>query len=189
MPPSHQQRPHFGLFRVWLGACTNVLCAALSSPRWCAALRWCYKLALALFNPWVVALLALVFYVMTILYAFYSGPVSFLPSIGGAENRPLRTLSALSIVTIHILLVSTFTASFDNLRRRLLINGLKYLDYLVLLGLPTTSDYLKLLFGPNKNRIKTKVWSILRILATYLPSLLNFLLTSKPPIFTRPPFL
>jgi hypothetical protein len=182
MPPGHYRRSHLGRFRLWLGARTHVLRNVLSGPCWRPALRRCYSLVLALFNPWLVALLALVFYVMTILYAFYSGAVSFLPTIGGAENRPLRTLSGLSIVTIHILLVSTFTASFDNLKRWLLADGLKYLNYLVLLGLPTASGYLKLLFGPNKNRIGTKVWSILRILAIALPSLLNFLLTSRPPI-------
>lgn len=76
----------------------------------------------------VVSPLALIFYVIKILYAFYPGPVSSFPRIGVTENRSFWTLSALSIMVIHILRISTFTTSFNNLRRWFLIKGYNYLD-------------------------------------------------------------
>jgi hypothetical protein len=126
-------------------------------------------------------MLALVFYILTILYALRSKAVSSVSIFGGSPNYPLRTLSGLSIFTTHILLAATIFQSFNSLRLwRIVGRGLAYHEDLALQGESSKKGLLALLFGCKTANWRARLWSTLRLVAMVLPSVLNFLLMSKP---------
>src|SRR2546423_3242143 len=122
---------------IWIEAPRYVLGAAVSRLHWRSAGQWCFKLLQSLCKPWMVALLALASFILTILYALYSKAISSDPVIGGSQNSAIRTLSAASILTTQIFLAATINASFDNLRRWLIVRS--RLGYLEDLAFQSTS--------------------------------------------------
>jgi 4-hydroxybenzoate polyprenyltransferase len=132
-------------------------------------------------GAWAVPLLALVFYILTILYALRSKAVSSVSIFGSSPNYPLRTLSGLSISTTHILLAAMIFQSFNSLRLwKIVRRGLAYHEDLALQGESSKKGLLTLLFGCKTANWRARLWSILRLIAMVLPSVLNFLLMSKP---------
>jgi hypothetical protein len=180
MASTHSRHPRIEGCCKWIKAPRYVLDASGSRLDWRSAGKRCFKLLEFLFKPWMVALLALASFILTILYALYSKAISSDPVIGGSQNSAIRTLSAASILTTHNFLAATINASFDNLRGWLIVR--RPLGYLEDLAFQSTSktDFLKLIFGRNRKQIRPRVWSALRLVATVLPSLLNFLLMSTP---------
>jgi hypothetical protein len=133
-------------------------------------------------GTWAVPVLAVVFYILTILFALRSDAVSYVSVLGGSPNYPLRTLSALSILTTHILLAATIFQSFNSLRLwKIVRGGVAYHEDLALQGVTSKSALLRLVFSCNTANWRARVWSILRLVAMILPSILNFLLMSKSP--------
>jgi hypothetical protein len=132
-------------------------------------------------GTWGIPVLALAFYILTILFSRRSEGFSSVSVIGGSPHYPLRTLSALSILTTHIFLAATISQSFNSLRLwRIARRGLVYHEDLALQGATSKTGFLWLMFSCKTANWRARVWSILHLVAMILPSVLNFLLMSRP---------
>jgi hypothetical protein len=152
-----------------------------SSAKWSSKCLPIFKGPLLM--SWVMALLALAFFILTALYAFRSTVASNVQIIGSSPSRPTTVLRVLSEL-VAIFLAGTISGVFERLQHMFVSyrrSGLRLTDYLGLDAGTGIFGLLGIFLRREGQRFPTRVWSAIRLSAMALVPVLSVLIMSKSP--------
>jgi hypothetical protein len=129
---------------------------------------------------WILSLLTLAFFVLTLLYALHSSAVSHIAAFGGAPSRPTRVLRVLSEI-VSLLMVATLAGILQIIQHMCVVHmvGNWLIGYLTLDSGVGLFGLLGALFGRGTVWIPARLWSFGRIWFLLMIPALSVLVMSK----------
>lgn len=127
--------------------------------------------------PWISFLLAITFYALTVVYAWRPELVSRIDLFGGSPAKAIRLLAILSGIA-NPMLTATISHSFEVVHWTLVARprGQSFADYLVLEPGTGIQGLFHILFYWKLPRLKSRAWSIFKLLSMTIATALNILI-------------
>ena len=133
---------------------------------------------------WLSVFLTLILLVLTTLYASQTALVSKGGSISSSRSNAIFVLRALSELT-GVMLAATIAGAFERVQWLFVVgdDGTPLTHYLALQAGTGVFGLLVLALGGVVPRMKTRMWSGLRLVSIVLVPVLGVLIMSKSPLF------
>jgi len=131
---------------------------------------------------WILSILTLIFFVLTILYGLNSSAVSRISAFGGSPSRPTIVLRALSEM-VSLLMVATISGVLQRLQHLCVVHriGNWLIGYLTLDPGVGVFGLLGTLFGPGTGWLPARFWNLGRMWFILMIPALSVLVMSKIP--------